>query len=197
MRHAFAPSALIVALTLGLTGCSGGNEAQQPQGPTLHEVMKNVIDANADKLWDVTNDSLGDHAQLEASKMDDAKWSQLALLADSVAGGAKQLQAMDPIVVTKPGVKIADEGIPYGDSAESVQENVDKDPDMLREFAGVLAQDMADLATAAKNKDVDKAGPIIDQLDGVCEDCHLQFWYPSQKDLVEKFRNEGATPQKK
>ena len=197
MRHAFAPTALIAALTLGVTGCSGGNEPQEPQGPTLHEVMKNVIDANADALWDVTNDALGDQAQLEASKMSDAQWSQLALLATSVADGAKQLQNMDPIIVTKPGVKIADEGIPYGDSAESVQQNVDKDPEMLREFAGVLAQDMADLAAAAKAHDADKAGPIIDQLDGVCEDCHLEFWYPSQKDLVNKFRREGAAPPKK
>jgi len=197
MKNALAQSALLGALALGLAGCSGSKQPEQPQGPTLHEVMKNVIDANADKLWDATNDALGDHAQLEASKMTDAQWSQVALLAASVQDGAKQLQDMDPIIVTKPGVKIADEGIPYGDSAASVQANVDKDPDQLREFAGVLAQDMADLATAAKNKDVTKAGPIIDQLDGVCEDCHLQFWYPSQKDLVEKFRNEGATPQKK
>jgi hypothetical protein len=31
----------------------------------------------------------------------------------------------------------------------------------------------------------------------VCEDCHLEFWYPSQKDLVNKFRNEGIAPPKK
>jgi len=24
---------------------------------------------------------------------------------------------------------------------------------------------------------------------GVCEDCHLDFWYPDQKDLVNKYRN--------
>jgi hypothetical protein len=197
MKHAFAPPALLVALAVGLAGCSGGKQAEQPTQPTLHEVMKNEIDANADKLWDVTNSALGEKAQLDASKMTDDQWNQLADLANKVKDGANKLANMNPIVATKPGVKIADEDVPFGDSAASVQANIDKDPEQLHEFAGVLAQDMADLATAAKAHDAAKAGPIIDQLDGVCEDCHLQFWYPSQKDLVEKFRKEGVTPPKK
>jgi hypothetical protein len=77
-----------------------------------------------------------------------------------------------------------------------VQANIDKDPEMLHEFAGALAQHMADLAAAAKTHDAAKAGPLIDQLDGVCEDCHLQFWYPSQKDLVQKIRDKFAEPKK-
>lgn len=196
MKHAIAPSAIIV-IALGLASCSSNKQPEQPAQLTLHEVMKNEIDANADKVWDVTNDALGEQAELIASKMSDEKWAKLEDYATKTADGAKKIVAMSPpIKVVKPGVKIADEDVPYGDSAASVQANVDKDPEMLHEFAGVLAQHMTDLANAAKTHDAAKAGPLIDQLDGVCEDCHLEFWYPSQKDLVNKFRNEGVKPPK-
>ena len=56
-------------------------------------------------------------------------------------------------------------------------------------MAQALANHKADLAKAARAHDAAKAGPLIDQLDGVCEDCHLDFWYPDQKDLVNKYRN--------
>jgi hypothetical protein len=193
MKHAIAPSALI-ALAVALAGCH--KQAEQPQQLTLHEVMKNEIDANADKLWDVTNDALGEQAEIVPAKMTDDKWAQLQDLANKVKAGAEKIQNMQHPVVVKPGVKIADEGIPYGDSAASVQANVDKDPEMLHEFAGALAAHMDELAKAAGTHDAAKAGPLIDQLDGVCEDCHLEFWYPSQKDLVNKFRNEGVKPPK-
>ena len=44
---------------------------------------------------------------------------------------------------------------------------------------------------AANARDAAKAGPIIDSLDGVCEGCHLDYWYPDQKALVEKIIKEN------
>ena len=194
MKHALAHTALAGTLALALAGCSGGNKAAEQ--PTLHEVMKEQIDANADKLWDATNDALGENAEIVPDKMDDAKWAEVADLATKVQAGANAIAAMNKVVVVKPGVKIADEDVPYGDSAADVQAAVDKDPELLKEFAQTLAAHMGEIAEAAKNHDAAKAGPLVDQLDGVCEDCHLQFWYPSQKDLVQKYRNELKGPPK-
>ena len=44
---------------------------------------------------------------------------------------------------------------------------------------------------AANAHDAAKASPIIDSLDGVCEGCHLDYWYPDQKTLVEKIIKEN------
>lgn len=188
MRHAIA---LPVALALFVGGCSSN---KSPEQPTLHEVMKDEIDANADKIWDLTNPALGDQAEIVPSKMNDTQWAQLRDYANKVQAGAQTLATMNAIVVAKPGVKIADEGVVNGSSAADVQAEIDKDPAKLRELAGALAQHMAELANAAGTEDAAKAGPLIDQLDGVCEDCHLQFWYPSQRELVQKFRNENNAP---
>lgn len=180
------------ALLAALAACS--SEPEQPaEQPTVHTVMLNRIDKHADELWELTNDSIGDGGGLDPAKMDDAKWAELSRLAGEVAGGAAQLGALDPIKVALPGVKIADEGVPGGDSAASVQANLDRNPELFRQMAGALEAHMRDLAAAAKSHDAAKAGPLVDQLDGVCETCHLDFWYPAQKALVEEFKDSGVT----
>jgi hypothetical protein len=174
--------------TLALIGaCSSEKEEAPKQGPTLHEVMKDKVDLNADALWDVSNAAIGQAAGIDPAKMTDATWAQIEQRATAVQQAALEIASMDPIIVVKPGVKIADEGVPGGDTGADVQAGIDKDPQKLRDFANALAVHMGDLATAARAHDAAKAGPLIDQLDGVCEDCHLEFWYPSQKALLKQY----------
>jgi hypothetical protein len=184
--------AWIVLPALLLAGCSKKHEQPAPQR-TLHEIMKNEIDTRADDVWAVGNAHIGADAGIDASTMTDADWQKLASAAVNLQQAALDLASLkDPIVVVKPGVKIADEGVPGGDSGASVQQNVDKDPQGLRDNANSLAQDMADLAQAASKHDAATAGPIINQLDGVCENCHLTYWYPSQRKLVEAIRKANG-----
>jgi hypothetical protein len=185
--------AWIAVPALLLAGCS--KKPEQPQQTTLHEIMKDEVDVRADDVWDIGNKHIDANAGIDAAGMSDDDWKKLASAAVSLQQGALAIANLkDPIVVAKPGVKIADEDVPGGDSAASVQANVDKDPQGLRDHASSLAQDMADLATAANKHDAATAGPIINQLDGVCESCHLEFWYPSQKKLVNQIRKEGGDP---
>ncbi len=89
-------------------------------------------------------------------------------------------------------MKISDEDVEGGSSAAQVQTNIDARPEEFRQFAGVLSAHMADLAAAAKAHDAEKLTPLVDQLDGVCESCHLEFWYPEQKVLVESIRQANG-----
>ena len=186
---------LLPALVL-VTACHRQAEpAAQAQVLTFHEVMKGQVDKHADELWDMTNKWIGEKAGLDPAKMKDKDWEDLASKAEEVQKAALNMTTLNPIVVVKPGVKIGDEGLPYGHSGAQVQARIDKDPQHLKDMAGVLAQHMADIAKAARAHDAAKAGPLIDQLDGVCEDCHLDYWYPDQKDLVNKYRNApGLAP---
>ena len=184
----------IVLPGLVLTAGCQKQEAAPPQ-KTLHEIMKDEVDKRGDYLWDLTNPHVGADAGLDASTMSDDDWNKLAAAAVDLQQAALDLAALKPpIVIVKPGVKIADQDVPGGDTVESVKANVDKDPEGLRDHANSLAQDMADLAKAANKHDAAAAGPIINQLDGVCESCHLEFWYPSQKKLVDQIRKAGGDP---
>ncbi|MCB2066516.1 MAG: cytochrome c [Erythrobacter sp.] len=177
-----------------LAGCQG-EAAPEAESQTLHDVMLSEIDAPADALWDVSNAAIGDEGGLDPALMDDAKWDRIAELAEQVAAGAHTISTLDPITVAAPGVAIGDADVPGGHTAAQVQAAIDANPELFREMAQTLGMHVADLAAAARARDAASAGPLIDQLDGVCESCHLNFWYPEQREMVEQFQNEGVVDQ--
>jgi len=182
----------IVVPALMLTaGCK--KQEEPPQQLTLHEIMKDKVDVRADDVWAIGNSHINGQAGIDAASMSDEDWKKLASAAVNLQQAALELAALkEPITIVKPGQSIADESVPGGDTKESVKANVDKDPQGLRDHANSLAADMADLAKAANKHDAKTAGPIINQLDSVCESCHLEFWYPSQKALVNQIREKGG-----
>ncbi len=180
---------LVLGVSLAVVAACSSQKEEAPvqEQLTLHEVMKDEVDVHADDLWDISNPALSDNAHLDAALMDDERWAQVEQKATALQQAALKLASLDPIVVVKPGVKIADEGVPYGDTGAEVQANVDKDPQKLRDFANALAVHAGDIASAAQRRDTERAGLLIGQLDAVCEDCHLEYWYPSQKVLLEEY----------
>jgi RES domain-containing protein len=182
---------LWLAPVVALTAACSSQPEEEPVQLTFHEIMKDKVDKNADELWDISNAAIGDAAGLDPAKMTDERWAQIAAKADAVQQAALEIATMDPIVVVRPGVKISDEGTPFGHTGAMVQARMDKDPETMRNLANALARHMSDLGTAARAHDAATAGPLIDQLDGVCEDCHLEYWYPDQKELVNQFRAQN------
>ncbi|MGX7894489.1 cytochrome c [Tsuneonella sp. HG222] len=183
------PALAPLLLAVAVTACS---KPAPPQEVTVHEIMVEKIDGMADPLWEVTNTALDENAAIDPARLTDAQWTELARLALGVKEGADQLATMQKIVLAKPGVKISDEDSDFGSSAAQVQKSIDANPEDFRNFAGVLAAHMADLAAAAKAHDAAKATPLVDQLDGVCEQCHLEFWYPQDRALVESIRRTNG-----
>ena len=182
----------VVVPALLLAGCSKKQEA--PAGPTtLHEVMKNEVDTRADDVWAVGNAHISGDAGLDGSTMTDADWAKLASTATNLRQAALDIVNLPkPIVVVKPGAKIAYEDTSWGDSAVSVQNNVTQDPQGVVDLANALAQHSADIATAANKHDAATAGRLVNELDGVCESCHVKYWYPSEKALIDSIRKTSG-----
>jgi cytochrome c556 len=65
-------------------------------------------------------------------------------------------------------------------SMEAVQGYLTADPETFRLLAGQFADHADKIAAAAKAQDAATAGELINQMDAVCESCHLQYWYPEQ-----------------
>jgi hypothetical protein len=185
--------AWIVLPALLLAGC--GKKSEQPEKKTtVHEVMKDEVDTRADDVWDVGNKHMSEDAGMNGATMTDADWKKLAAAATNLHNGALDLASLpDPLTVVKPGTKIAYEDTDWGDKATAVQHNVDQDPQGLRDLANELAKHTADIATAANNHDAATAGRLINELDGVCESCHVKYWYPSQRALIDQIRKSSGT----
>lgn len=185
--------AWIVVPALLLAGCS--KKAEQPaKRTTVHEIMKDEVDTRADDVWAIGNAHMTEEAGLNGATMTDADWTRLAAAATNLHDAALDLASLpDPLTVVKPGAKIAFEDTDWGDKATSVQHNVDQDPQGLRDLANSLAQHTADLTAAADKHDVATAGKLVNELDGVCESCHVKYWYPSQRALIDQIRKASGT----
>jgi hypothetical protein len=190
-RNSAAALCWIVAPALLLAGCSKKPEqpAKAADKTTLHEVMKNEVDTRADDVWAVGNAHIDEDAGMDGASMTDADWTKLAGAATSLQQAALDIANLPaPIVVVKPGAKIAFEDTDWGDSAASVQGNVDKDPQGVRDLANSLAEHSGEIVTAAGKHDAATAGKLINDLDGICESCHVKYWYPSQRKLIDTIR---------
>jgi hypothetical protein len=176
---------LVPVLVPALAGLAACSKAPEAPALTFHEVMKDQVDKNADALWDIANAAIGDQAGIDPAKMTDKRWNDIADRAEAVQHAALTIATMNPIVVAKPGVKISDEDTPFGHTAAQVQGRFDKNPEDLHDMANALAVHTGELADAARAHDAARAGMLIDQLDGVCESCHLEYWYPDQKAAVD------------
>lgn len=181
--------ALVMAPALLLGGCQKKAEEPAPK-TTLHEVMKDEVDPRGDDVWAVGNAHIDGDAGLDGASMTQADWARLATAANSLQQAALDIVKLPkPITVVKPGTKIAYEDTSWGDSAASVQANVAKDQQGLMNLANALAEHGAEIATAAGKHDAATAGQLVNELDGVCESCHVKYWYPSEKKLIESIRN--------
>jgi hypothetical protein len=178
-----------------VAACSSPKEeAKVAQAPTLHEMMTQKVDVEADKIWAIGNAAINDTASLDPAKMTDKSWKELQESSEKMAAHAKELAGLNPVVVTRPGVKIADEGTPGAPSPAQIQGHIARDPDVYRSLADALMVHAVSLADAAKTKDAAKAGHLLNGLDGVCETCHLEFWYPEQKAFVEAVEARNHDP---
>jgi hypothetical protein len=185
--------AWIAAPVVLLAGCSKKEEQPAPKPTTLHEVMKNEVDNRADDVWAVGNAHMDKDAGLEGASMKDADWAKLISAAQNLKAGAQDLARLpDPITVVQPGGKIAYQDDLGGDKPEAVQHNIDQDPQGVRDLANALSQHMDDLIAAANKRDAKAAGDLLNGLDGVCESCHVKYWYPSQKALIDSINKSDA-----
>ncbi|KPL68379.1 hypothetical protein SZ64_09755 [Erythrobacter sp. SG61-1L] len=181
-------ASLLVLVTFA-AGCSSQEPAAEESGAldkTVHEMMIERIDPDADAIWEIGNAAIDDQASIDPALMDDKTWTALAEASARMAGHATDLSKLDPLKVTRPGVKIADEGTEGAPTPDQIQAHMDRDADVFRALAESLASHSTDLAAAAKAHDAVAAGKLINEMDGVCEACHLEFWYPEQKAIIEQ-----------
>jgi len=169
-----------------LAACSPSEEEPVKPAQTFHQIMKDEIDPRADVILKIRNAAMDDRIGIDPARMSDTDWSRLAGSAASLREAALEIATMDPIVLTGPDMPIEDNGIPAGRSAAAIQARIDRDAPKLRGMAKALAAHANDIANAAGARDAARSGELVNQLEVVCETCHLEFWYPDDKALSDE-----------
>lgn len=167
-----------------LAGCSPQQAPEAAaQGPSLHEVMAGTIDPNADVLWKTSAKGLDEAGLPKAGLLSGQDWAAMAAAARELGKGAELLARPGPLRVVPPGGRIKDEGEKGAATAAQVQQCLDAKGDDFRHHAQALRAIAGQFDAAITARDVMRLTKASDGLDGVCEGCHVQFWYPGEKPL--------------
>lgn len=164
----------------GLVALSA-SAANPSKAPNLHELMKNVVAVQTQIVWDVSNKTQDDNGNPDASKLTAADWTHISAAASKVRVASQTLAAADHVMAAAPGQKLQDEGNPGAFDAKAVQAVIDSNPKAFNAFAQALAASMNEVIVATQARDAKKLNDVAGQIDQICEQCHVQFWYPNQQ----------------
>jgi hypothetical protein len=153
----------------------------------VRATMQDQVNPAMTAIWDVGNNALDDNGGLDAALLDDAKWATVADNADKLAAAGTAIAEAGSFVAAAAANSTVAEG---EITMAAVQQHIDANPDGLKQMGAAFADTATRLAAAARAKDARTAGDLISGMDQVCESCHLEFWYPEQKELVEQAEAE-------
>jgi hypothetical protein len=165
---------LLAVCVLGLCGAGAAP-------PSLHASMKKVVAPEAQALWDISNKATDGDGEPIAGKLTAADWDKLIEGSRRLKARAGALAQARRIEVAGPGETIQDEGAPEAPTREEIQRLLDADLPAFNTFAAQLAGAADQVSSAARKKDIKAVSEVANQLDELCESCHVTFWYPKQK----------------
>jgi hypothetical protein len=176
-------STAILVTAIGVFAVSACKQEAEAAPLDVRATMQGEVNPAMTAIWDVGNNALDDNGGLDASLLDDAKWTTVAENADKLAAAGKAIAEADGFVAAAADNSTVGEG---EITMAAVQGHIDGNPDGLKQMGAAFADTGTRLAAAARAKDAKTAGDLISGMDQVCEDCHLEYWYPEQKALVEQ-----------
>ena len=141
--------------------------------------MDAVIDPSADALWD----SVGIIVTPKGTEMrhprSDEEWQEARRRAIALIEGTNLL-IMDGRKLVAPGSAVLDQNIQGVVSATEGQELLESQHQAFVQFSRALHDVGEQMLKAIDAKDAAGMMSAGAAMDGVCENCHLKFWYPHQ-----------------
>jgi len=142
--------------------------------------MVNVVDHNADTLWESVAVISSEKGTEERQPRTDEDWAAVRVAAIALSEATNLLMI--------PGRKVVHEGKVLQDAdvegilkAEQIQALIDKDHMAFASRALALHESALAALAAIDAKDVAKLSEVGGAIDEACEQCHTTYWYPDQK----------------
>lgn len=184
-RLAIALVALV--LSIASTACS---QSQAPAIPiaaasvapgiqpyaSLQEVMDGIIDPAADDLWGSVETTVSSEGVQEKQPHTPAEWAEVRRKAITLIEASNLLAIEGRQVGAKPFPAEAEGAL---DSVQ-IQRRIADERAVFVVFAGSLRASAQQALAAIDARDPAALVQAGGALDGVCEGCHINFWYPNQ-----------------
>ena len=162
---------------------------------SVKELMADLIDPASDNVFNAVSTTIGPKGIVEVEPRTDEDWARVRSGAVTLAEGISLLKIPRPIA-------------PPNDRSTLDADNSELPPDQIR--AKILADPVLwnakiealrninltilDVAARRNVSELTEAGAMLDQ---ACETCHLEFWYPAEKGLLQSLDRQLRNKQRK
>jgi hypothetical protein len=152
---------------------------------SVKELMRDMIDPASDFIFDSVGAVVTKKGTEERVPKTDADWDRVRIGAVTLAEGVYLLK------IPRPFAPPGDENHSTGpDAAElspaQIKEKLLADPVLWNAKIEALRNVGLEVIELVKRRDVKELWDAAENLDEACENCHLEYWYPGQKQLMPK-----------
>ena len=152
---------------------------------SVKELMRDLIDPASDFVFDAIGTVISKKGVVETRPRTDADWDRIRVGAVTMAEGVYLLKIPRPFA--PPGDENNSGGPePLELSPAQMKAKLEKDPVLWNAKIEALRNVGLEVMDIVKRRDVDELWDAAENLDQACEQCHLEYWYPSQKELLKK-----------
>jgi hypothetical protein len=192
----------VLVLTLGaitLSDCSrpAPATAAAPQPDlepvvSVRELMTHWIDPLSDNIFDAVGVEVTKDGTKETRPVTDEDWAKVEQGAIALAEGANLLKIRRPVAPSHDNVSKNPGELPPDD----IQQRVESDPRLWNSHVDQLRDEAIKVLEIAKKRDTDALFQAGTNIDRACETCHLEYWYPGDREAVERDRRSAVIPGK-
>ena len=159
---------------------------------SIKELMENIIDPLADYVFDAVGTDVTAKGVVETRPVTDDDWAKVRPGAVTLAEGTNLLKMVRP--VAPPGDKNRSAGPNAPElSPEPIQAKIDRDRALWNRHADSLRDEAVKVLAIVKARNADALFEAGAALDKVCENCHLEYWYPGDRKAVLEDEAKRAT----
>jgi len=208
-RSVLAGSAGLFVLLIATASCSSPGSsapnARAPEAPapiapaklwgdlkpvvSVKELMRDMLDPASDFIFDAVKVEFTKAGTFEHSPKTDEDWEKIRFGAVTLAEGVYLLK------IPRPFAPPGDENNSTGPDATElspaqIKAKLEADPVLWNAKIEALRNVGLEVLEIVNRKKVDELWDAGGNLDQACESCHLLYWYPGDKALLEKIDSE-------
>jgi hypothetical protein len=152
---------------------------------SVKELMRDMIDPIADNIFESVKIVVDKHGTVHTEPRTDADWEKIRVGGVTMAEGAYLLK------IPRPFAPPGDENDSVGPEAPElspaqIKAKLERDPVMWNARIQTLRNVGLEVLDIVKRRDVQALWDAGENLDIACENCHIDYWYPGDKALLEK-----------
>src|SRR5215831_18488731 len=152
---------------------------------SVKELMRDMLDPASDYIFDAVKVTYTKTGTIETKPTTDQDWDRIRIGAVTLAEGVYLLKIPRPFA--PPGDENNSTGTEATElSPAQIKTKLESDPVLWNAKIEALRNVGLEVLEIVNKRKVDELWDAGENLDQACENCHLQYWYPGDKALLDR-----------